>query len=174
MVCRLCRKVRARTVVLMLDKTLFDQLYRYCYSLTADPDNACDLLQTAFEKYLNTGRTLIEINKFYMMKVIRNQWIDDVRRSGRVRVEPFDEENYLDFDVATLEQTVTDQDTIAVLWAGFAPVEREILFLWAVEGYTTTEIADWLNLRRGTVLSRISRLRKRVQEQTGEKNASAG
>ncbi len=146
----------------MLDKTLFDQLYRYCYSLTGDEDNACDLLQAALEKYLGSGRTITELNKFYMMRIVRNQFIDDWRKAGRVKVEPFDDAKHLDFDIATLEQTVIDQDALANLWSGFEPVEREILFLWAVEGYTTAEVAKWLDLPRGTVLSRISRLRKRV------------
>ncbi len=158
----------------MLDKALFDQLYRYCYSLTGDEDDACDLLQNALEKYLRAEHTPAEISKFYMMRVIRNQSIDDWRKSGRVEIEPFDDEKHLDFDVATLEQTTVDRDTLAALWSDFAPVEREILFLWAVEGYTTTEVAKWLNLSRGTVLSRISRLRKRVHEQAGGEDASIG
>ncbi len=149
----------------MLDKKLFDQLYRYCYSLTGDEGRACDLLQSAFEKYLRSGRTVAELNKFYVMRIARNQFIDDWRKSGRVEFTSFDEEKYLDLNITVLEQTVIDQDLLASLWSGFDPIEREILFLWAVEGYTTTEVAEWLGLPRGTVLSRISRLRKRVNEQ---------
>ncbi len=148
----------------MLDKALFDQLYRYCCSLTGDEDDACDLLQSAFEKYLRAGRAVPELNKFYMMRIARNQFIDDWRKSGRMESEPYDDGKQLDFDIATLEQTIVDQDTLAALWFGFEPLEREILFLWAVEGYTTAEVAKWLDLPRGTVLSRISRLRKRVAE----------
>ena len=152
----------------MLDKALLDQIYRYCYSLTGDEDRACDLLQAAFEKYLRAGGIAAEVNKFYMMRIARNQFIDDWRKSRRVEVEPFDDEKYLDLDLVTLEQTIINQDTLTGLWRSFDPLEREILFLWAVEGYTTAEVADWLELPRGTVLSRIARLRKRVSARDEE------
>lgn len=149
----------------MLDQALFDQLYRYCCSLTGDDDEAFDLLHDALERYLASGRGAAEISKFYMMRIIRNRFIDDWRRRRRIQAEPFDDQKHLDFDVATLEQVTIARDTLETLWAGFDPVEREILFLWAVEGYTTSEVAQWLELPRGTVLSRISRLRKRVSAQ---------
>ena len=152
----------------ILDRRVFDQLYRYCYSLLGEEDRACDLLQSAFEKYLLAGHSVMEVNKRYLMTIIRHQWIDDWRKNGRIETERFDDQKHVDFDIATLEQTVVDQDTLAALWAGFDEVEREILFLWAVEGYTTSEVAAWMKLPRGTVLSRISRLRKRVQTHAEE------
>ena len=147
----------------ILNYQLFNHLYRYCYSLIGDDDKASDLLQGAFEKYLLSGHSAIAVNKRYLMTIIRHRWIDDWRKNSRLVSELFDDEKHIDFDIATLEQTMVDRDILATLWAGFDEVEREILFLWAVEGYTTSEVARWMDLPRGTVLSRISRLRKRVQ-----------
>ena len=152
----------------MLDQSMFDHLYRYCYSLTVNEDDACDLLQNAFEKYLHFRGNLAEVNKFYMMRIIRNQFIDDWRKNGRIESESFDDTQHLDFSIATLEQIIIDQDMVARLWINFKPIEREILFLWAVEGYTTAEVAEWLDLPKGTVLSHISRLRKRVVNQVDQ------
>jgi len=42
------------------------------------------------------------------------------------------------------------------------PVERESLFLSAVEGYTAQKIADFTQQPRGTILSLIHRARKKV------------
>jgi len=47
------------------------------------------------------------------------------------------------------------------------PVEREILHLWAVEGMTTAQIAEQLDTPRGTVLSRIYRMRQRLIAEFG-------
>jgi RNA polymerase sigma-70 factor (ECF subfamily) len=50
--------------------------------------------------------------------------------------------------------------------AGLKPAEREILYLSAVEEYTTAEIAEMTGRPRGTVLSLLHRtklkLRKRL------------
>ena len=60
-----------------------------------------------------------------------------------------------------------DQQHIAIILKELAPKERELLFLWAVEGNTVQELADRTNTSRGTLLSRLSRLKKRLQQQYG-------
>ena len=37
------------------------------------------------------------------------------------------------------------------------------MYLWAVEGYSTSELAEFLEMPRGTLLSKIHRLRIRVE-----------
>jgi len=37
------------------------------------------------------------------------------------------------------------------------------MYFWAVEGYTTDELAEFLDISRGTLLSKIHRLRKRLE-----------
>jgi len=44
--------------------------------------------------------------------------------------------------------------------------EREILYYWAVEGMTAAQIATTLDSRRGTVLSRIHRLRTALDDES--------
>ena len=46
-----------------------------------------------------------------------------------------------------------------------APLDRDILYHWAVLGYSTDETCAQLDLPRGTLLSRIHRLRKTLQQQ---------
>ena len=48
------------------------------------------------------------------------------------------------------------------------PLERELLFFWAVEGCTAQEIADRTDSPRGTVLSRIHRLRQKILSQQAQ------
>ena len=49
------------------------------------------------------------------------------------------------------------------MWSLLDPLEREILYYWAAEDMTAAQIASTLGTRRGTVLSRIHRLRSRLR-----------
>ncbi|MGB5310090.1 MAG: sigma-70 region 4 domain-containing protein, partial [Arenicellales bacterium] len=58
---------------------------------------------------------------------------------------------------------------LAVLWKTIEPVDREVLFFWAVEGFSIREISEKLEISRGTLLSRIHRLRKRLSENVNDR-----
>ena len=73
-----------------------------------------------------------------------------------------DEQALLDFDVRTLEQMVIDEQTLDQVWRLLDPLERELMYLWAVEGFTAQQIATELEQPRGSVLSRIHRIRKKL------------
>jgi RNA polymerase sigma-70 factor (ECF subfamily) len=61
-----------------------------------------------------------------------------------------------------LEDIVIAEYEVEAIMAILEPLERELLYFWAVEGYTAQEIADWTDSPRGTVLSRIHRLRQKI------------
>jgi RNA polymerase sigma-70 factor (ECF subfamily) len=103
------------------------------------------------------------------MRVIRNLFIDQLRSNARVDLEPFDEDNVaLDFDLASLESTMLDRSELEAVWSEMTVVEREILYLWAIEGYSTDEVAGHLDKPRNSVLSIIHRMRKRLKERFGD------
>lgn len=147
----------------MFDDEELNQLYRFCYSLTTDESSAADLLQTALEKYLKSQRTITN-QRAFIYRIIRNQFIDDYRRQRKRPTETLEIQDYPDFDVKTLESLVIDDDLIEQVMLQLDSLEREILFYWAVEGYSTREIANMLALPKGTVLSRIQRMRLRIQQ----------
>ena len=107
-----------------------------------------------------------------MIKIIRHQYIDDLRRYRNIAIESFDEEIYADLDLMSLEQTMIRQEEIEHCWQQLNCVEREALFLWAVEGFTATEISVKLKVPRGTILARIARARNKMIEHnvTSKKN----
>ena len=70
--------------------------------------------------------------------------------------------NTLDIGLDTLEATMIDQNLVERLWVDLKPLERELLYLWAVEGYTIDEISRLTETSRGTLLSRIHRIRKKT------------
>ena len=70
-----------------LFQTLADRLYRYAWSLSGDPDEAADLVQTAFERcveQVRAGRVRRATGEHYLTRTIRNLNIDLYRRKKRV------------------------------------------------------------------------------------------
>lgn len=158
----------------MLDKELLNQLYRFALSLCHNEDQAYDLLQSCVEKYLKADRSHIEKPKAYMMRLIRNEFIDQIRRSRfQQEVDAETLEKISDEAVLgemSLEDIYIQQREVEDLLNTMRPDERELLFLWAVEEYTIDEIAQLKQVPRGTLLSRLHRLRRRIQLQQSSDN----
>ena len=157
----------------MLDKALLNQLYRYAVSLSNNEDQAYDLLQSCVEKYLRADRSDIRKPVAYMMRLIRNEFIDQTRRR-RFVCDTDDEtlnrmHDEASVDAMSMEDIYIQQCEVDALLGTMQPEERELLFLWAVEEYTIDEIAQLKQVPRGTLLSRLHRLRQRIRlQQTSE------
>ena len=148
----------------MFDSTELNKLYRYCYGLTLNETTAYDLLQNALENFLKSET--VKKNKFaFMYTTIRHQFIDDFRGQQKYDFNVFEEDDYVDIDVKTLESLIIDANLVEQVLHLLEPVEREILFYWAVEGYSTQQVATMLEMPKGTVLSKIYRLRQRIKQQ---------
>lgn len=152
------------------DKTLLNELYRYALSLTHDETQAYDLLQSCCEKTLHKKLNL-EQQKPYMYKVIRNQFIDSYRRNkleliidSQANTEDRLEEQST---LQDLDQIMIDKQHVSIILDDLSSQDRELLYLWAVEGSTVQELAERTSTPRGTLLSRLSRLKKRLQQQYG-------
>lgn len=144
-----------------LSSEQLQQLYRYSFSLCAHKDDAYDLLQSALEKLLKRSRDG-EYNLSYCRITIRNLYIDQCRHRSIVAFQPLEDELPADINEHSLEELVIQQKTLEEIWPLFDTTDREILFLWAVLGHTAQEIAEETDTARGTVLSRIHRIRQKV------------
>ncbi|MGK0271723.1 MAG: RNA polymerase sigma-70 factor (ECF subfamily) [Cocleimonas sp.] len=158
----------------MLDKDLLNQLYRFAISLTNNEDQAYDLLQSCIEKYLKANLTDIKTPVAYLKRMIRNEFIDQMRKKRfHYDVDPtvidrINDENAL--EELSLEDVFVQQSEVAALLGTMKPEERELLYLWAVEEYTIDEIAQMKQVPRGTLLSKLHRLKKRIQLQQNSDN----
>ena len=153
----------------MFSAEQLQQLFRYGCALTTDEQQAHDLLQDAVENCLRQPPNSPAALMSYTRTIMRNRFIDGARHQQRFPQDCIDEEQTtLDMDVRMLEDIVIDEAELDNIWRLLEPLEREILFLWAVEEYSTTEIASQLGIPRGTILSRIHRLRKRLQKQDND------
>ncbi|UCD68742.1 MAG: sigma-70 family RNA polymerase sigma factor [Betaproteobacteria bacterium] len=160
----------------MLDRGRLQRLYRYGYSLTRDEHSAYDLLQDAVEAALRKSPHDPQAMLRYVRTIMRNRFIDEYRREQRHPTLSLDEQDDcpVDIDPRVLEEVVIAQHDLDVAIAVLGPMERELLFLWAVEGYTAQELADQTGVPRGTVLARLHRLRSKIVRHVGSDVRAVG
>lgn len=150
----------------MLCEADLNTLYQYAMALCHQREEAYDLLQSALEKYLievKCQRKAIENPMAFVRTLIRNRFIDQYRYQQRWDTEHFEESAPYDITPVGLEQICIDAQTLEIVWAKLSAQERDILYQWAVLGYSTDEVCERIGMPRGTFLSRIHRLRKRLQ-----------
>ena len=144
----------------MLDRPQLNSLYRYGLSLTNEPAGAEDLLQSAIERWLPKRHQSREALP-YIRRIMRNLHIDHCRRLAIVDFEPIEEGSPALLDSQSLEQLVIDQQALQLIFDQLNSAEREVLYYWAVLEYTASEIAAELGEPRGTILSRLYRLKEK-------------
>ena len=163
------------------DNDAFEQLlllhqkkvYNLCLRMSANPDDALDLSQEAFIKaWRSIGQYQFDASfSTWLFRLTSNVCIDHLRRKKR-RQETSLTESYDDSDEAeefTLpdaaplpeEQAITNETKLALAQAmeRLGPEHREILQLRVVEDLPYEQIAEILDIRVGTVKSRLARAR---------------
>ncbi len=160
-----------------------DQLYATALRLTRSPSDAEDLVQ---DTYLKAFRAAAQFQpgtnlKAWLFTILQNTFRNRQRDRGR---EPVDvdsetvERAPVRADAPDPEQRLLDaamdadlRDALESLPAAF----REAVWLRDVEDFSYAEIAEVLDVPPGTVMSRISRGRRLLQERLLERRrASAG
>ena len=94
---------------------------------------------------------------------MRNRFIDEYRKSARFPEESYDDNSPVAIDENSLEDIIIAEIDLEIIWKKINTFEREILYYWAIEGMTAQEIAKQIDVPRGTVLSRLYRLRKKFE-----------
>lgn len=143
-------------------ETLVQAGYRYAYALQNDRGEAQGLVHDAWLRASqSSGGTP---DKALLFRCVRNIHIDQYRRTQNVRFTSVDDlgrdagDQTGVFDVAEVPDAQL-QRALSTLRES----EREVLFLFIVEGYTAVEIAELTNSTRGTVLSLIHRARLKLR-----------
>ena len=150
----------------MFNEAELNRLYRYAFSLTNAEASAYDLLQSALEKYLRLSVTKQsgDGQLRYLRTMIRNRFIDQYRKEQRHPHQEFESvEALISIEMPSPEDVLIESEQIVDILAGLNASERELLHLWALEEYTAKEIAEQLDCPRGTVLSWIHRLRRKIR-----------
>lgn len=160
------------------DRAALNRMYKYCFALTNDEDAAYDLLQDGLERYLRASRDIVDNPSAFLRRIIRNRFIDGLRdRGARILGDGGETDpNCLSIGFSSLETLAIAEQDLDRIWSRLDPLERELLSLWALEGYTAREVSEQLHTPLGTVLARIHRLRCKIvrHSKADDGNPSAG
>ena len=163
-----------------LNKENLNGFFRYAMALTANKQDAEDLVHTGIERALKGGFSTIENKPAYIRTIIRNAWYDELRKQrirNEVTTDLNDTAGLNEIEIPTSMLEVNPVDIIISeielerVWGKLADQQREILYFWCVLGMTAAEMAKELKLPRGTVLSRIHRLKiffQKLQDNVSE------
>lgn len=146
-----------------------NRFYRYCVALTRNKADAFDLLHDSLEKFVRRGNRGIGNQGGYFFRMIRNRFIDEQRRRQREpSFDALEEASVIHLGSQSLEDIAIDREQLERVMETLNDQDRELLFLWAVEGFTIQEIADHWDIPKGTLLARIHRLRGKIRETLGD------
>jgi RNA polymerase sigma-70 factor, ECF subfamily len=142
-----------------LDRELADllpQLRRFARALTRHAQDADDLVQSALERALRNAdqwqrdRSL----RNWMLGIIKNAWIDEVRARGRRHLVSLDETVELPDPMAAVK---IDLLAVQQCLERLPDDQRVAIALVLVEGLSYKEAAAVLEIPIGTLTSRLAR-----------------
>jgi RNA polymerase sigma-70 factor (ECF subfamily) len=156
------------------------RVYRLAYRLTGNAHDAEDLTQEVFVRVFRSLHTYTPGTfEGWLHRITTNLFLDSARRKSRIRFDslPDDADNRLPSPVATPDAAYLNQlfdaDIEAAL-ASLPPDFRAAVVLCDVEGLSYEEISDVLNLKMGTVRSRIHRGRTMLRSALAHRAPTGG
>ena len=148
--------------------SLNDYISRFALQYTRDEELAKDLAQETILKALkNREKFRTNTNlKGWLKVILKNTFINAYRKKSN-QIITYNSDDYKVAVGSPDEYTPDDMLQTAHIQKLISEVNKDfrIPFLMHVEGYKYQEIADELNLRIGTVKSRIHQCRKILTEQ---------
>ncbi|RHA39648.1 RNA polymerase sigma factor SigE [Cellulomonas rhizosphaerae] len=146
------------------------RVYRLAYRLTGNRHDAEDLTQETFVRVFRSLHTF-QPGTFegWMHRITTNLFLDQARRRQRIRMDAMGEEadrypsvDQLAAPERAFEHGNLDHDIQRAL-DELPPEYRAAVVLCDIEGLSYEEIAVTLNIKLGTVRSRIHRARARLR-----------
>lgn len=151
-------------------------VYNLCLRMTGDKEEAFDLAQETFIKAWHAISLFQMGSKFttWLCRIASNTCIDYLRKQKKhkkVSLTSLDDETIplekeiadSEFDPAVLAERTAEQEAIQQLFRSLPDKDRLILSLRAVEDMSYQEIGEALDLKPGTVKSRIARAREKIR-----------
>ncbi len=149
---------------------LSGNLERFALSLTSNSEDAKDLLQETFAKAI-TYRDKFEDNtnlKAWTFTIMKNTFINNYRRNVKANTtfDNTDDLYYLNLNSESTNETPDSQYSVKEIQKNINELSDEfrLPFIMHTQGFKYKEIADKLNLKIGTVKSRIFFTRKKLME----------
>ncbi len=155
------------------------RVYRLALRLTGNPADAEDLTQDVFVRAFRSIRDFEPGTiEGWLHRITTNLFLDGARRRQRLRFDALTGpgEDQLAAIVPTPEEVVHDaglDHDVAAALAALPPEYRVAVVLCDVEGLSYDEIAAVLDVKLGTVRSRISRGRAQLRDLLAHRSPTA-
>jgi RNA polymerase sigma factor (sigma-70 family) len=146
---------------------LIPALRRYARALVRNRAAADDLVQDCLERAVSRWHQRRDADaRSWLFTILHNLAINQFRRAAargkHVTIDETNEDNF--GQDAVQEQKLIYQDVLNKL-AKLPDDQRAVLLLVAVEDLSYADAAKVLNIPLGTVMSRLSRARERLQQE---------
>lgn len=166
------------------DERAFEQLvisyekmvYNLCLKMTGDREEAFDLSQETFLKAWHAIGLFQFDSKFttWLCRIASNTCIDYLRKQKKhknISLTSLDDEDIpyereiadSEFDPAVMAEKAADKEAVQAAFRSLPDRDRLILSLRTVEDMSYQEIGEALDLKPGTVKSRIARAREKIR-----------
>ncbi len=143
------------------------QLRRFTIGLTGNIADGDDLMQSAVARALERSHQYDQSYQLtsWLIKIAQNIWIDEMRKaSRRGQHSVLDDEVHVmgEDGRVKMEQKIMTQTVLAAI-RELPEDQRRVVALVLVSGHSYKEAAEMLDLPVGTVMSRLSRARQKLQ-----------
>jgi len=142
---------------------LLPRLRRFGRALARDPADSDDLVQTALERALKARAQWTPGTRLdsWMLRIMRNCWIDEARsRARHARTLAPEEDGLAVGDPSPGPEQAAAMRDVDRAMAALPEQQREVIALVLVEGLAYREAADILDIPMGTLTSRLTRGRQ--------------
>ena len=150
----------------------FDELYeryatdvlRVAYYYLGNREMAEDVTQDVFVKLITNSPSLEEgREKAWLLKVTLNR-CRDLWRSSWIKKVILGHPGFECFPAPDMIGQLADQQTLSEAVNRLKPEFKEVVLLFYYQGYSVSDIAEMLEIAEGTVSSRLSRAREKLQK----------
>lgn len=128
-------------------------LFTYMLALAHDRDVANDCTQDAFVRAYDMLRSGKDVNLQWLYKVARNRVMDEFRHRRKVRADAEQVER------KTVEEAIDRRLIIQQVMQHLPSLDRDVLYLFAILGFKTDEIAGMLGTSGAAIRQRLYRAR---------------
>ena len=140
-----------------------ETVYKAALRVTGNTADAEDVLQSVFLRMLANRASLDPAlsPEHYLRRAATNASIDRLRRKNWLAETEIDDSR----DYGSRENTTLLKERLRRALAKLPAADAELFVLCYLEGYTYDELAEQFELERGTVASRLHRIRAALQKQ---------
>ena len=138
---------------------------RVAYYYLGNRELAEDVTQDVFVKLL-TNHPFLEAGKekAWLLKVALNR-CRDLWRSSWIKKVILGHPQFECFPAPDMIGQLAEQQTLSEAVNSLKPEFKEVVLLFYYQGFSVCEIADMLDVAEGTVSSRLSRAREKLQKE---------